>query len=95
MQKKRLFIIICMSLILVFVYACNNGSHEDDATEVSTQEHEHELGEHAEEGEETGLQISEVVANCDHFSKLKYSSTLPYAFTVHGAINVPCFSLYS
>ncbi len=27
-----------------------------------------------------------VVANCDHLSKLKYSSTLPYAFTEHGAI---------
>ena len=29
---------------------------------------------------------SEVVANCDHLSKLKYSSFLPYAFTEHGAI---------
>ncbi len=29
---------------------------------------------------------TEVVANCDHLSKLKYSSTLPYAFTEHGAI---------
>ncbi|MBC8431447.1 MAG: ORF6N domain-containing protein [Desulfobacterales bacterium] len=29
---------------------------------------------------------SEVVANCDHLSKLKYSSSLPYAFTEHGAI---------
>jgi hypothetical protein len=29
---------------------------------------------------------SEVVANCDHLKKLKYSSTLPYAFTEHGAI---------
>jgi len=28
----------------------------------------------------------EVVANCDHLSKLKYSSMLPYAFTEHGAI---------
>jgi hypothetical protein len=27
-----------------------------------------------------------VVANCDHLSKLKYSSTLPFAFTDHGAI---------
>jgi hypothetical protein len=37
------------------------------------------------------LQLTEeekekVVANCDHLSKLKYSSTLPYAFTEHGAI---------
>ena len=29
---------------------------------------------------------SEVVANCDHLSKLKYSKTLPYAFTEHGSI---------
>ncbi len=29
---------------------------------------------------------SEVVANCDHLAKLKYSKSLPYAFTEHGAI---------
>jgi hypothetical protein len=29
---------------------------------------------------------TEVVANCDHLSKLKYSSSLPYVFTEHGAI---------
>lgn len=29
-----------------------------------------------------------VVANCDHLSKLKYSATLPNAFTEHGAIMV-------
>ena len=29
---------------------------------------------------------TEVVANCDHLEKLKYSKTLPYAFTEHGAI---------
>ncbi len=29
---------------------------------------------------------AEVVAKCDHLSKLKYSSTLPYAFTEHGAL---------
>ncbi len=27
-----------------------------------------------------------MVANCDHLSKLKYSSSLPYGFTEHGAI---------
>ena len=26
----------------------------------------------------------EVVANCDHLKNLKYSTTLPYAFTEHG-----------
>ena len=29
---------------------------------------------------------SELVANCDHLEKLKYSKNLPYAFTEHGAI---------
>lgn len=29
---------------------------------------------------------SEVVVNCDHLSKLKFSKTLPYAFTEHGSI---------
>jgi hypothetical protein len=29
---------------------------------------------------------SEVVANCDHLSKLKFSSVLPFAFTEHGTI---------
>lgn len=28
----------------------------------------------------------EVVTNCDHLAKLKFSSTLPYAFTEHGAL---------
>jgi hypothetical protein len=29
---------------------------------------------------------AEVVANCDHLGKIKYSNTLPHAFTEHGAI---------
>ena len=29
---------------------------------------------------------SEVVAKCDHLSKLKFSKSLPYAFTEHGAL---------
>ncbi|MFC1891595.1 ORF6N domain-containing protein, partial [Thermodesulfobacteriota bacterium] len=29
---------------------------------------------------------TEVVSNCDHLVKLKYSRSLPYAFTEHGAI---------
>jgi len=29
---------------------------------------------------------SEVVVKCDHLSKLKFSPTLPFAFTEHGAI---------
>jgi len=34
----------------------------------------------------TQVERSEVVANCDHLGNLKYSRTLPYAFTEHGAI---------
>ncbi len=34
----------------------------------------------------TGIEKDEVVANCDHLSRLKYSKALPYAFTEHGAI---------
>ena len=29
---------------------------------------------------------AEVVANCDHLARLKFSPSLPYAFTEHGAI---------
>lgn len=29
---------------------------------------------------------AEVVANCDHLNKLKFSKSLPFAFTEHGAI---------
>ena len=29
---------------------------------------------------------AEVVTNCDHLQKLKFSKSLPYAFTEHGAI---------
>jgi len=36
----------------------------------------------------TATEKAEVVANCDHLSKLKYSPSLPYAFTEHGALMV-------
>ncbi len=29
---------------------------------------------------------AEVVANCDHLGQIKYSPSLPYAFTEHGAL---------
>jgi hypothetical protein len=29
---------------------------------------------------------SEVITNCDHLTRLKYSPSLPYAFTEHGAV---------
>ena len=34
----------------------------------------------------TKTEKDEVVANCDHLQKLKFSPVLPYAFTEHGAI---------
>jgi hypothetical protein len=34
----------------------------------------------------TAQEKAEVVANCDHLTKLKFSKTLPFAFTEHGAI---------
>jgi ORF6N domain len=34
----------------------------------------------------TAEEKAEVVANCDHLAKLKYSPSLPYAFTEHGTI---------
>jgi hypothetical protein len=34
----------------------------------------------------TAAEKAEVVANCDHLAKLKFSPTLPYAFTEHGAV---------
>lgn len=34
----------------------------------------------------SALEKQEVVTNCDHLAKLKFSPKLPYAFTEHGAI---------
>ena len=34
----------------------------------------------------TRAEKAEVVANCDHLKKLKFSPTLPSVFTEHGAI---------
>ena len=34
----------------------------------------------------TAAEKAEVVANCDHLQKLKFSKALPFAFTEHGAI---------
>ncbi len=34
----------------------------------------------------TAAEKTEVVANCNHLQKLKFSKVLPYAFTEHGAI---------
>lgn len=34
----------------------------------------------------TEAEKAEVVTSCDHLARLKYSSTLPFAFTEHGAI---------
>jgi hypothetical protein len=34
----------------------------------------------------TKVEKQEVVTSCDHLAKLKFSPTLPYAFTEHGAL---------
>jgi len=34
----------------------------------------------------TAKEKAEVVANCDHLTQLKFTPTLPYAFTEHGAV---------
>ena len=34
----------------------------------------------------TTKEKAEVVVNCDHLKRLKYSPNLPYAFTEHGAV---------
>jgi len=34
----------------------------------------------------TRRERDEVVANCDHLSRVKFASTMPYAFTEHGAL---------
>ena len=55
MPKLRFFTIICMSLLLVFVYGCNKGSIESESAEAST--HEQVQGEHegeSEKGEHAG-----------------------------------------
>jgi hypothetical protein len=36
---------------------------------------------------------AEVVANCDHLKRLKFSPALPYAFTEHGAIMLACLGI--
>jgi len=47
MPKSRFFTIVCISLLLVFVYACNKGSNEDEAGEKSPQVEQAEAGEEA------------------------------------------------
>ena len=34
----------------------------------------------------TAREKTEVVANCDHLARIRFSSSLPYAFTEHGAL---------
>ena len=36
----------------------------------------------------TDAEKSEVVTNCDHLAKLKFSKSLPYAFTEYGAVAI-------
>lgn len=67
MKKSKIFTVICICLLLVFVYGCNKDSAEGETGEASTGEHgeegSHEQAEgteneHGEEGEEAGPQIS-------------------------------------
>jgi len=51
MPKLRFFTIVCMSLLLVFVYACNKGSNEGEVAEAGTQEQVEHVGEGEEAGE--------------------------------------------
>lgn len=57
MPKLRFFTIICVGLLLVFVYGCNKGANEGGSADANTLEHEQagqageaEQSEHAEEG---------------------------------------------
>jgi len=34
----------------------------------------------------TAAETAEVVANCDHLARLRFSAALPFAFTEHGAL---------
>ena len=34
----------------------------------------------------TAAETAEVVANCDHLARLRFSTALPFAFTEHGAL---------
>jgi hypothetical protein len=34
----------------------------------------------------TTAETAQVVANCDHLARLRFSATLPFAFTEHGAL---------
>jgi len=36
----------------------------------------------------TRREKAEVVTNCDHLRRLKYSARLPFAFTEHGAVMI-------
>ncbi len=38
----------------------------------------------------TKIEKLELVANCDRFSLLRHSTSLPYAFTEHGAVMLAC-----
>jgi hypothetical protein len=56
MSKSRFFTIVCISLLFVFVFACNKSSNEGEAGETSPQVEQAgqklEQGEYAEAGEE-------------------------------------------
>jgi hypothetical protein len=67
MPKLRFLTIICMSLLLFFVYGCKKGSNESESPEASTHQnqqgeqagHEHEQGEQAGHEHEQGEHAEE------------------------------------
>ena len=64
MLKLRLLAIISMSLLLVFVFACNKGSSEGEVAE--TGQHVHEPGEQAGHTHEAGEQAEHTQEKGEH-----------------------------
>ena len=56
MPKLRLFTIVCLSVLLVFVYACNKVSDEGETAGAVIQEQ----GEHEGEGQEAGEHVEQL-----------------------------------
>ena len=52
MKKSKIFTVICMCFLLVFVYGCKKGSMEGETGEASTREHGEEGSQEHAEGTE-------------------------------------------
>lgn len=72
MPKSRFLPIICVSLLLVFVYNCNKGSVKTETTETSAQEHEQGEQEGEEEkGEQEREERGEQAGEREHAGELR------------------------